>query len=189
MSSIAEGILTVKVERTPVSTVSVLVDGHSVRPSLGAELQNSRSQYCIQRFQHSRGFSGFSSRQLGWGLEPVMARPLKLTHTHTHTKQELGEVNREIQDLECRLTLLRAKRETLHGEVRKYNGLCSSLRGLPQDILVEIFVHCLPQNRHSVLHVTDAPILLTTICRRWRDIALHTPRLWTSFHVVTNSYG
>jgi hypothetical protein len=84
MSSIAEGILTVKVERTPVSTVSVLVDGHSVRPSLGAELQNSRSQYRIQRFQHSRGFSGFSSRQLGWGLEPVMARPLKLTHTHTH---------------------------------------------------------------------------------------------------------
>ncbi|KAJ3889603.1 hypothetical protein GG344DRAFT_78661 [Lentinula edodes] len=34
-----------------------------------------------------------------------------------------------------------------------------------------------------VRSLKEAPLLLTTICRNWRQVALDTPRLWTSLHI------
>ncbi|TEB34971.1 hypothetical protein FA13DRAFT_1426396 [Coprinellus micaceus] len=103
--------------------------------------------------------------------------------------KELGDVDHEIQHLTQRLTLLHSRRETLQNTVRKYTGICSPIRALPEDILGEIFDRCLPHDRLSVFHVNDAPFLLTAVCRRWRAVALQNPRLWTRFHVVTNMYN
>ncbi|KAJ7685693.1 hypothetical protein DFH06DRAFT_49024 [Mycena polygramma] len=53
---------------------------------------------------------------------------------------------------------------------------------IPPEILAEIFMHCLPP-RTSRPNVVRAPLLLCGICRRWRDIALFTPALWSSLGI------
>jgi hypothetical protein len=51
-------------------------------------------------------------------------------------------------------------------------------------MLREIFIRCLPEDRFPALHVADAPLLLTIICRKWRNVALDERRLWTRLHIV-----
>ncbi|KAJ3514743.1 hypothetical protein NMY22_g14640 [Coprinellus aureogranulatus] len=103
-------------------------------------------------------------------------------------RKELEEVSKETDVLETRLTSLHPKRITLRNTIQKYSGLCSPIRTLPQDILGEIFVRCLPEDRYPILLFNEAPLLLTTICRRWRDAALGTHQLWTKVHIVTKFY-
>ncbi|KAJ6602522.1 hypothetical protein DFH09DRAFT_1125030 [Mycena vulgaris] len=60
---------------------------------------------------------------------------------------------------------------------------------LPREILEEIFVCCLPEDRGDPL-VPDpsvAPMVLLNVCKHWRDIALSTPRLWCSIRLNLRS--
>lgn len=53
---------------------------------------------------------------------------------------------------------------------------------LPFEILSKIFLLCIPEDYWDVpptLHPSECPLLLTRICRFWRDVALATPRLWS----------
>ncbi|KAK7040828.1 hypothetical protein VNI00_009424 [Paramarasmius palmivorus] len=58
------------------------------------------------------------------------------------------------------------------------------MRRLPQDVLSEIFLQCLPKNRLPLNSIAEAPLLLTRVCRSWRSIALSTPRLWRAIHLA-----
>ncbi|KAF8180596.1 hypothetical protein BJ912DRAFT_829401, partial [Pholiota molesta] len=51
---------------------------------------------------------------------------------------------------------------------------------VPYDVLLEIFGHCLPQDRFNIRqpNTTIAPILLCHICSHWRTIAHASPILW-----------
>ncbi|KAJ7063873.1 hypothetical protein C8F01DRAFT_1250140 [Mycena amicta] len=58
---------------------------------------------------------------------------------------------------------------------------------LPAELLGQIFVHCLPRPPDpnaftSVRGLSPqyAPLLLTRVCGLWRDIAHHTPALWST---------
>ncbi|KAJ7727241.1 hypothetical protein B0H16DRAFT_1591126 [Mycena metata] len=58
---------------------------------------------------------------------------------------------------------------------------------LPTEIVVEIFIHFLPvYPRCPPLGGLGSPILLTQICRDWREIALATRRLWRAISVDTH---
>ncbi|KAF8214092.1 hypothetical protein K438DRAFT_1706366 [Mycena galopus ATCC 62051] len=55
---------------------------------------------------------------------------------------------------------------------------------IPTEITSEIFIHCLPSDRDSnVVRVNTAPLLLTHVCREWRNIAISLPSLWTTIGV------
>ncbi|KAF9067145.1 hypothetical protein BDP27DRAFT_1329352 [Rhodocollybia butyracea] len=54
---------------------------------------------------------------------------------------------------------------------------------LPVEVLGEIFVHCLPTDRFSYISAAQAPLLLTSICQRWREVALSFPSLWNTLHI------
>ncbi|KAG2035715.1 hypothetical protein BDR03DRAFT_961965 [Suillus americanus] len=54
----------------------------------------------------------------------------------------------------------------------------SPIRRLPTEILSEIFLYCLPEDEHLVHTPRQAPMLLTKICRRWREVAMSLPMLW-----------
>ncbi|KAJ7068708.1 hypothetical protein C8F01DRAFT_1119058 [Mycena amicta] len=59
------------------------------------------------------------------------------------------------------------------------------LVSFPVEITTEIFLYCLPE----VVDFMDpnvAPRLLMRICRRWRQIVLSLPKLWTSFRININ---
>ncbi|KAJ7940154.1 hypothetical protein B0H13DRAFT_1936834 [Mycena leptocephala] len=52
----------------------------------------------------------------------------------------------------------------------------------------QIFIHCLPTHEFVTPDLTTAPLILCGICRRWREVALSTPKLWTSLHVHFTAY-
>ncbi|KAG1813984.1 uncharacterized protein BJ212DRAFT_1300853 [Suillus subaureus] len=49
---------------------------------------------------------------------------------------------------------------------------------LPTEILSEIFLYCLPEDEYLAYAATQAPMLLTRVCRRWREVAVGLPMLW-----------
>ncbi|KAJ7766702.1 hypothetical protein B0H16DRAFT_370612 [Mycena metata] len=57
---------------------------------------------------------------------------------------------------------------------------------LPPEILSEIFVHCLPEWPGPDLE--EAPLLLCRVCRRFREVAVSTPRLWSSLWIDFDNY-
>ncbi|KAL0564389.1 hypothetical protein V5O48_017658 [Marasmius crinis-equi] len=87
--------------------------------------------------------------------------------------------------LEAEINKLQAEKEELRRYIDRHRALLSPFRRLPADLWGEIFVHALPLNEYNLPGRTlkDAPLLLTHICRTWRDIAMRTPRLWNSIHI------
>ncbi|EPQ56701.1 hypothetical protein GLOTRDRAFT_138359 [Gloeophyllum trabeum ATCC 11539] len=60
--------------------------------------------------------------------------------------------------------------------------------GLPSETLSEIFVHCLPEDL-EIANVREAPLVLTRVCRYWREVALATPFLWSGLGIPSKSHG
>ncbi|KAG2032030.1 hypothetical protein BDR03DRAFT_810153, partial [Suillus americanus] len=67
-----------------------------------------------------------------------------------------------------------------------HRGLVSALWRLPAEVLSQIFHQCLPEDKYSTPASNLVPILLTRICRPWRDVAVDTPSLWCRLHVNIN---
>jgi hypothetical protein len=57
----------------------------------------------------------------------------------------------------------------------------SPIGAVPYDVLLDIFVHCLPQDRLEIRqpNTSIAPVLLCHICSSWRTVALAAPILWS----------
>ncbi|KAJ7068687.1 hypothetical protein C8F01DRAFT_619849 [Mycena amicta] len=75
--------------------------------------------------------------------------------------------------------LTRSKRRDAQSRIM---ATAHPLVSFPVEITTEIFLYCLPE----VIDLMDpkvAPRLLMQICRRWRQIVLSLPKLWTSFRV------
>ncbi|KAF9534040.1 hypothetical protein CPB83DRAFT_845001 [Crepidotus variabilis] len=90
----------------------------------------------------------------------------------------------EIRKLQDELGQKWEEHTTLDSQIAEYRALITSpIRCIPEDILREIFVRCLPQDHPAPMHDTYGPILLLRICSKWREIALSTPQLWTSIHI------
>jgi hypothetical protein len=53
----------------------------------------------------------------------------------------------------------------------------------PNELLCQIFVRCLPETDCPRLELNLAPILLTRICRRWKEVAVGIPTLWCRLSV------
>ncbi|KAJ7578717.1 hypothetical protein C8J56DRAFT_1111824 [Mycena floridula] len=97
--------------------------------------------------------------------------------------QLLRSSNDEISRLTATIDKLVLQRETLQRNIASYKAIIAPIRLLPEDVLREIFVRCLPCSEAAATVTTDAPLLLGRICRSWRELALSTTALWTSIHV------
>ncbi|KAK0437719.1 uncharacterized protein EV420DRAFT_1316914 [Desarmillaria tabescens] len=58
---------------------------------------------------------------------------------------------------------------------------------LPSELIIDIFLHCLPDDSYPSLHGGAAPVLLTHVCRSWRALALSVSSLWSSFEIDFHS--
>lgn len=67
-------------------------------------------------------------------------------------------------------------------KVVQSNNSSSAIRRLPTEILAQIFLYCIPEEEEGegacTLEPHLAPMLLTTVCRRWREVAVDMPSLW-----------
>lgn len=83
--------------------------------------------------------------------------------------------------------LVRQKNK-INESVNLPKGLASPVCRLPSEVLSEIFHHCLGLSRFlSCLQFPSkltAPLLLTRICRRWREVAVDMPNLWCMLSVA-----
>ncbi|KAJ6561761.1 hypothetical protein B0H19DRAFT_87398 [Mycena capillaripes] len=50
-----------------------------------------------------------------------------------------------------------------------------------------VFPVCLPADRNANMSSAEAPLLLWHVCRSWRNVALSTPRLWASLHIIAKT--
>ncbi|KAG1736362.1 hypothetical protein EDB19DRAFT_1043408 [Suillus lakei] len=57
---------------------------------------------------------------------------------------------------------------------------------LPTEILCHIFTYSLPQIGYLSPKSQASPLLLTRICRRWRDISVNMPSLWCRLSIVVD---
>lgn len=101
----------------------------------------------------------------------------------------ISTLDDEISRQETALTELRRKRDGIESYVKVHRGLLAPFRWIPEDIMLEIFMHFKDEwgnkARFSVKH---GPLAITGVCQRWRNIALRTPSLWSSIPVAIDSY-
>ncbi|KAG1874396.1 hypothetical protein F4604DRAFT_742290 [Suillus subluteus] len=71
------------------------------------------------------------------------------------------------------------KRDNIIPSVNLHEELGPAVSRLPAELLYEIFMHTLP-SFDELLPPSKlrSPMLLTRICRRWREVAVDTPSLW-----------
>lgn len=101
-----------------------------------------------------------------------------------HPQQELSRLETEIEQIQNVLNDLLSRKRIVLNYLNAHKALASPVRQIPPETLAEIFVHCLPtEHSYATRDLNTAPLLLTTICRDWRRVALTTPRLWDSLHI------
>jgi hypothetical protein len=100
-------------------------------------------------------------------------------------QQQLDAVSQEVSGLENAMDriknlhqqLLQKKDRIIHS-MNLHKGLVSTLWRFPPELLSLIFVRCLPEAEHLLPSSKLAPMLLTRICRRWREVAIGMSSLW-----------
>ena len=150
---------------------------------------------------HGRGYSSPSSRQniydpdlspihnlLGTTYQiPSPAQAAEIRRTVQMTEKSISAVDEEIARLEETLFDLQSKRRKMMEYTKAHKALIAPARTLPTELLAEIFTLCLSENWHDRrFDVRQAPLLLSNICKRWREIALSTPFLWSTLIFDSN---
>ncbi|THH03800.1 hypothetical protein EW145_g5998 [Phellinidium pouzarii] len=54
------------------------------------------------------------------------------------------------------------------------------------ELLSLIFVHCLPTSKFATPDPKKAPLILSHVCKHWRNVALNTPCLWTTLRMFSH---
>ncbi|KAF9036793.1 hypothetical protein BJ165DRAFT_607688 [Panaeolus papilionaceus] len=98
-------------------------------------------------------------------------------------RQDLQQVKQTIKVLSLTLDALKRRCEDLEDGIATYEPILSPMRRLPDDMLEEIFYHCLPAHRNPIPLTTECPLVLTMVCRKWRAVSLAAPRLWSRLHI------
>ncbi|KAJ6493328.1 hypothetical protein C8R45DRAFT_185855 [Mycena sanguinolenta] len=102
-------------------------------------------------------------------------------------RTELADVTEKIARLQTLIDDAARERDELEGLIDAHLALVSPVRRLPDDIMQEIFLAARPAGRNPAIISDEAPLLLCQICKSWRTIALTTPSLWASLHIVVPS--
>ncbi|KAJ6524699.1 hypothetical protein DFH09DRAFT_1189276 [Mycena vulgaris] len=98
--------------------------------------------------------------------------------------KEAADLTTEIARMQNLIDELTQKRDALNDSIAAHLAMVSPARRLPEDIVRDVFVACLPAHRNPFILSNESPLLLCQICSHWRRLALSTPRLWAAVHVV-----
>ncbi|KAJ7636386.1 hypothetical protein FB45DRAFT_906537, partial [Roridomyces roridus] len=106
-------------------------------------------------------------------------------------RSRLAEIDAETTALEARLAVLARERKPITDALRSivYPGVSD----LPAEITGEIFLHYVVYGEIGGTNPKTVgwtpprtPLVLASICRTWREIALSLPSIWSNFHIMAN---
>ncbi|KIJ15931.1 hypothetical protein PAXINDRAFT_133313 [Paxillus involutus ATCC 200175] len=96
---------------------------------------------------------------------------------------QISRVESAMSKLSAICTKLEESRSRVRKSMLAHKALTSSARRIPPEVLGEIFYHCLPKTPYITPRDVECPMVLTHVCRHWRDVAMSTPRLWSSITI------
>ncbi|KAF5372157.1 hypothetical protein D9758_005103 [Tetrapyrgos nigripes] len=99
---------------------------------------------------------------------------------------DLSNLTTRILALESTLKTLKQEQESLQVYLNRCRSAVAPIRCLPFEIMDHIFVLASECNRFSLdaaLHKDPIAFSLAAVCRSWRDVALATPRIWSSLAI------
>ncbi|KAJ7647964.1 hypothetical protein FB45DRAFT_998846 [Roridomyces roridus] len=112
------------------------------------------------------------------------------------TAADLARYDAEIASLQSLLGRLKSERELLHAHTNRCRSVLSPIRGLPAELLVEIFDMCTPPCANligdndtvdmEIERLAKTHLLqLSAVCYRWYQTVMGSPKLWAV--VVTDA--
>lgn len=112
--------------------------------------------------------------------------PAPTDKERSHHLSTLNNNRGALRLIDEEIAKLHLQRALVQSVVATYDAILAPIRVLPDEILAEIFVCCLPEYRHAVMCEREAPMLLGRVCSLWREVAYNTPALWASLHAVVS---
>lgn len=104
------------------------------------------------------------------------------------TLSDISELDREITRFQAAIKEIQSKRTSLQSFVNEHINLLNPTTHLPTEVLSRIFQHCVivPWLGEAlpalvVCQLDTTPLKVASVCRQWRNVALNTPQLWSSF--------
>ena len=110
--------------------------------------------------QQQRDFSHLQSNQA-----PSDDETRELKALRANLLEELSILDLENEQIEGILNSLKRKRAHIQESIDDFNTILAPVRRLSTDVLGLIFSHCLATHRNPVMSVSEAPTLLTQVCR------------------------
>ena len=101
---------------------------------------------------------------------------LQLDEAILNTDGDISSTNEQIIAMQAKVLILQTRRTQLVQQRRCYSSLLSPVRCLPIEIFGEIFFYATRDHPRHVL-------ILSAVCRLWRDAALSTPILWSTLEL------
>ncbi|KAK7051307.1 hypothetical protein VNI00_004807 [Paramarasmius palmivorus] len=106
-------------------------------------------------------------------------------------KSRLANIRRDILEASEKMRILQEEESRLVSYSQTYTKILHPIRDVPDEILREIFLACIErmgsvvslrdlETDHDSLDPRNAPWTLGQVCRRWRQVTLSAPSLWTS---------
>ncbi|KAF7299795.1 hypothetical protein HMN09_00985600 [Mycena chlorophos] len=83
-----------------------------------------------------------------------------------------------VADLNRQIAALETERDALAAHISFYESLLAPIRRVPDDILREIFLAVLAEQKTRQLRASVPPLLFGHVSRRWRSLSRATPLLW-----------
>ncbi|KAF5323886.1 hypothetical protein D9611_008274 [Ephemerocybe angulata] len=125
-------------------------------------------------------FSSF----LGTNYVPSPTEVIQLKAQVQDWDQVIADLDRDLNALQQVQQHLSRQRERCVLSKKKYEALLEPMRRVPDEILAAVFLECLQQEPEGWAAMTPTEgtkhpaVTLTHVCRRWRNLAVGTPRLW-----------
>lgn len=105
----------------------------------------------------------------------------KIQATLLKMDSDLAQLDGKIDQVQATLDDFQKKRQVLSDVCYQHRALLSPIKRLPHEILSEILILSLPDlDMYNIFTFRRVVMLPAIICMHWRDVALSTPRLWSS---------
>ncbi len=116
---------------------------------------------------------------------PADSEVKSISDVHRQITKEVSAYDAEIRRLEITLKKLYRGHDRLRTYANHYGALLSPVRRLPYDILLQIFKDiCTDQYK---IHPPRTCLRLGLVCKRWREITLDSPSLWSTIFIPLRS--